>query len=323
MGMGLLHYSGECRNCKKQFKGRFKYYCSTECNIEFASKKHLLKDKEIKEKLICSLDDTIDIDKPLEIEAEFVLVAGDWHVPIHDVYWVTRILEVAAAIRTIYPKAKIILHINGDFIDFEKISAHNSINKQLTVRASIKQAAELLDVLITQFDEIYFTQGNHDWRFEKQMGHIGFEELVTLVKDQMEYGVRDQIIASRKNFLYINDDWLAAHPYKYSKIPTRLAVQFAQRHKRHTILAHQHHPPGFASCENNEYFGIDGGCMINVGKAQYVQDNINLFPNMGRGFVMLHRDKKGTTRFRLYSDRLTDWDFEMAMLKGVFNASEN
>jgi len=72
--------------------------------------------------------------------------------------------------------------------------------------------------------------------------------------------------------------------------------------------------------ENGQFFGVDGGCMIDAKKTKYIQDKITLYPNWVNGFVALMRDQSGKTRFRLYSDHLTDWSIEQSAL-GVYRSS--
>lgn len=296
---------------------RGKRFCSHDC----AYKTH--KDnfsKDVTGKLELSQDE-VTVENPLQVDSEFTIVAGDWHVPIHSLYWITRLLEVARWIKALYSNKKLTLVINGDFPDLVEISNHSS-DRKAAAKNNLVKCAHLLDVLVQFFDEINLVQGNHDERFAKLTdNHFGFTEMVDIMKMKMESGLWENIRSTDKNFLEVNNSWVCIHPYRYRKNRTVLAVQLANHWKKNFIVAHQHHPVGFTKSNCNQYYGIDGACMLDVRKAKYVMDKMDLYPFMEVGFVLLFRKRDHTTGFRLYSEDLVDWELESSAL-GLLNESK-
>jgi len=303
--------------CGKEYEGSGRTYCSKNC-ANLAQIKDISYATELLDKTI---DDSLDVDSPLCVDTDFAIIIGDLHVPTHSKYWLTRSLEVGHWFKTIFKDKKTICIINGDFVDLEMFSRFGTDRKDITFKESVSTAAGVLDAIMAVYDEVYWLQGNHDMRFAKKFDyHLGFNDLCSLVKEKVTVGLWDNITTTEKNFVIVNDSWYIIHPYNYAKAGTTLACKYAMRHQANFVLAHQHHSPAFAMSENGQFFGVDGGCMIDAKKTKYIQDKITLYPNWVNGFVALMRDQSSKTRFRLYSDHLTDWAIEQSAL-GVYRSS--
>ena len=282
--------------------------CEGEELINRSRKRSFPKIDTIAQELSDTVREGIDeIPAPEVIHGDIVFVISDIHVPFHSVYWLTRLCELALKRRKQFPDAKVVLAINGDFLDLQMLSDFGA-GKDAVMRSSMIETAQVLDAIGPLFDEIAWNPGNHEDRFARKMERqLGFSALAKIIKTDVKNMAWDDIKIISHNYTVINDSWQCIHAKRYSKIQTKTAVSLAERWRINTIQGHEHHPPGFARSACGEYFGVMNGHMTDTKKQAYIQLNRDLFPHWENGFVELYKGSDGITRFKLYSEKLTDW----------------
>lgn len=101
----------------------------------------------------------------LPTQCNNILLISDIHIPYHDIDAVTLALEygVEENVNTII--------INGDLIDFARISRFETDFSKRSVKQEFDATKQFLRVLRQLFptQEIYWIKGNHDLRYEKYL----------------------------------------------------------------------------------------------------------------------------------------------------------
>lgn len=95
--------------------------------------------------------------------ANRILVISDLHIPYHSIDAITAALEYGKS-----HNANTVL-INGDLIDFHHQSTFEHDATKRSTKQEFDAAREFLEILRREFPKagIYFTEGNHDSRYEK------------------------------------------------------------------------------------------------------------------------------------------------------------
>lgn len=110
------------------------------------------------------LPEPVDISyPPFKAQGSRFLVIGDLHVPYHDIQAITLALEHGK-----HAGVDAIL-INGDLIDFHRISDFVKEVKSRTPKEELATAYEVLSIIRNAFPKakIYYKFGNHDERFDR------------------------------------------------------------------------------------------------------------------------------------------------------------
>lgn len=104
-------------------------------------------------------------------EANNILLISDLHIPYHDNYAITLAFDygIRHNINTIF--------INGDLIDFHKVSRFEADPKKRSVKEEFEAAKQFLVSLRDTFPtaKIYWLKGNHDTRYEKFLLQKAYE----------------------------------------------------------------------------------------------------------------------------------------------------
>jgi predicted phosphodiesterase len=98
------------------------------------------------------------LDKPLELKGDWAVTA-DWHVPLYDADLVNEFLDEAADYKN--------LLIAGDYLNGDSLSAYYPKQKSAGIEKELEEAKSLMEVLCSNFKQIVFLRGNHDYRYTK------------------------------------------------------------------------------------------------------------------------------------------------------------
>lgn len=209
------------------------------------------------------------------------------------------------------------LIINGDYVasDQPGISAHSSMTADdldATYRRVATIAGAQIDNLLTQFNDIHMTNGNHDDMIQRVThGQIDLGMVLDgkIRKPGFQFTEYAYLIVESSQGPY-----LVAHPRQYRNNGLALAQAiysvFAtdDGRKAHIILGHTHHTASGKSPDNLRGCHTLGG-LRDLRKAAYKNINIASFHQWNLGFGMLLNG-----RFHNFDLDLTDWKFYLGDL---------
>jgi len=295
-----------CIQCGQDRHSYGTRFCSKTCYANYQS--------GVDPKVSKALSESDTIIKPmpelLQIDSSWIFVIGDVHAPIHSLYWCTRLCELAEQV-TKTRGAKPDLLINGDLWDHDFISRFGGIKLEETLEQCHISVGNLLYAFSHVFNKIYLVQGNHDDRFSRAFDGLSFLDLVSVTLGKVVRSGRtlnwDQFIATERGYCFINDDWAAVHPRRYSKIRLKIAAEYADHFERHVITNHEHHPAGFTMDKKNRYFALNCPAMIDKAKCAYSEILPNpAYPEWANGFIELIR-QEDETGWNFYHEK-TNWE---------------
>jgi hypothetical protein len=292
-----------CIGCGRQYKGRGKYYCSTECAI--TSRRG--------ETTFESLDNAVALfdrflpyyDPILEVKKNSLMVCADLHLPFVNKEIFANLIKVA---KLYIPPPRTII-ITGDLMDFASISKFDVLDKETDVDNNLISSRLALNILATTFDEIIYTMGNHDIRYMKKLDwFVSVDELA------------GNLIASKKlkisPYPYIDIvsngvEYHVTHPNSYSrvgKVPVDLAIIY-----RKSVLSFHGHLFSIRCEPSGIDIGYDVGCMTQQDYHGYVLHSETNHPRWTLGFCMI---RNGTVYPFTMNHKITDWNFWLKELPG-------
>ena len=98
------------------------------------------------------------LDRPFELKGDWAVTA-DWHVPLYDAKLVNEFLDDAKDYKN--------LLIAGDFLNGDSLSQYYPKQKSAGIEKEISEAKNLMEILCSNFTNIVFLMGNHDYRDRK------------------------------------------------------------------------------------------------------------------------------------------------------------
>jgi predicted MPP superfamily phosphohydrolase len=98
------------------------------------------------------------LDRPFELKGDWAVTA-DWHVPLYDADLVNIFLDDAAPFKN--------LLIAGDFLNGDSLSQYFPKQKSAGLEKELNEAQNLMEILCSNFSNIVFLMGNHDYRYTK------------------------------------------------------------------------------------------------------------------------------------------------------------
>jgi predicted phosphodiesterase len=136
---------------------------------------------------------------PLPKSITSILLLSDIHIPYHDIKAVTAAID--------YGKESEVncVFINGDLIDFHRISKHESDLRKRSTKEEFEAADEFLATLRKEFPEIpiYWLRGNHDNRWDKYL-----QQKATEIWDDHYFRLEERLGLNQKQITMISDKQL-------------------------------------------------------------------------------------------------------------------
>lgn len=212
-----------------------------------------------------------------------VLVVGDVHCPIHDERW----LELAIRTAKHFGVKEVV--INGDLVDAGTISRHlgGEWRRKGELNDDIEAAGAVVKLFCTEFDQVYYTLGNHSQRIiQKFMGEVAWSNLLKMIYDNPKFK------GTERHFLDINGKVRCLHPRGYSRVRGKLTQDMAQRYQRHIITGHHHHSASTVSADGN-FQAIEVGCLARIDWFGYAQYAMHGMPDMLNGFAIVLPESEG------------------------------
>jgi hypothetical protein len=220
------------------------------------------------------------------------LIIGDTHCPLIDQRWLEQALITSA-----HFGAKTCI-INGDLIDANQISRHMGLEfrGRATLEDDMDSAEQLMRVLCEEFDQVFYTLGNHTARLVSRMsGELSVKRLLKMIYDN------EKIVVTQKTWMKLNEHTRVIHPRGYSQTRGKFSADLCQRHQCHIVTGHHHHSATSYS-KDGKWQAIEVGCLADISKFGYVQNDLNNFPEMMNGFCVAFPDNTF-----LNFNRFTNW----------------
>ena len=214
------------------------------------------------------------------------LVTGDWHVPYHDESSIEAMFKFAEKEGCDH------LYLNGDLIDFYKVSQWVKDPRARNVDVELELLWEILDQVADRFDEKYYKSGNHEDRFTRRIWQAT-PELAVLknfhVDQVLDVKSRGFKVVDSTQFAKFNSLWLV-HGHELAKgafSPVNVARGVFLRTRQTAATNHWHRTSshietGGLSKKVMTCYSI--GCMCNLSPA-YAPTN-----NWNHGFATIELD---------------------------------
>lgn len=217
----------------------------------------------------------------LEIHSKNIIVCSDWHIPYNNHKWVNKLYKTAKenGIRDIA--------IIGDFWDCDYFSPFAKTEAEVRFDEEIVFVREELKRLTKNFDNVYFTMGNHELRWQRWSGgHLNLKHLYSLTRiiDGYEVTELDHMVLSVGK-----EKWRLSHPTDFSRIPLRKASTYASKYLMNIANAHGHY------CANGwdisrEFRLVDLGGLFDKDKIPYLS-RTSSYPLIDNGFLLFKDGK--------------------------------
>lgn len=230
------------------------------------------------------------------------LITNDWQLPFFSFETWAKALKVARRLNL----KKLLL--NGDVVDFDRISSYDTSSEQYSTVEQLVLLGNMLDRCLEWFDEVFITMGNHDIRIIRLL-----KKLKNMANDD-EWGAvveacggnskrtpfeifKDfvscdgKVTLSEYPLCEVAEKFVVCHPAAYSRLGGKTERELAGLWRKHVFGAHGHlfgmmfEPGGFN-------FGIQPGAMTEGYYHRYKNMSITTHPNWQRGFGWI-KDGKG------------------------------
>lgn len=217
---------------------------------------------------------------PLHIDADSVMVTGDWQIPTTDCDMVALMLAVAKR----YMKKPRRLIIAGDFLNADAFTGYDPIYDEIGFTDEIDAARALMHTLLIVFEIIYWSWGNHERRATKKTrGALTAQHVAALVTHS------PRVIVSHWSHMTVNSGgelYRITHPRNYSVNKLVTADVLAQKFQTHIISHHEHHL-GKGIDRYGRYVLVNNGGMFARDAMGYAVLDDSKSPAMTPGFTLL------------------------------------
>lgn len=201
------------------------------------------------------------------------------------------------------------LLINGDLIDFDRISSYDTSGEQYSTTEQIVITTNFLRRCLEWFDEIFITMGNHDIRIIRMLKKLKkmseddeWEAMVTLAGGDTKMSpfeifskfvsCRGKVTLSEYPLCEVGDKFVVCHPATYSRIAGKTEAALAGLFRKHVFGAHGH-LFGMMFEPSGTNFGIQPGAMTEAGFHRYKNINVTTHPDWQKGFGWIKSGKAG------------------------------
>lgn len=255
---------------------------------EIGYKRHLIP-LDIEERFL------FEVDTPITIYDQSVMVTADWHIPIYDPVYVNRMIEHARRdnIET--------LVVGGDFFNFDSLSRFDGKQADAGLERELEEGISIMSVLCETFEEIFYIWGNHDARMHTALGQkLKFKQTLQMIFSALDTEQYARLTFSDLDHLWVvqdgspnGDPWYICHPASYNRQALTTAKQLSAIHGANVITAHSHHcAVGYAV--NGFNVVADAGGLFDFDKTAYLRRSTT-HPRWTQGYSWLKDGKLGVS----------------------------
>lgn len=223
-------------------------------------------------------------EKSLYVKSKCFLMMADLHIPYHS----PEMLEHVRDMIQLYHVDDVILL--GDTINSDQVSGHKDGGRKTDFNDDLKLVGDVLLWLGEYTQRIIITSGNHDqWATRKLGADLTLSGLI-------HYGLNGrrpnaELLITERDYVYINDDWLAGHALSTSKAPGGVALNLANRFKKNVVVGHAH-VQNFCSNEDGTLLCVSLGSMISTDERGesplwYKERRLSSYAPIANGFMIV------------------------------------
>lgn len=224
------------------------------------------------------------VDVPIDIDSNHIAVTADWHIPLCDYEYANRFIDQCYKLRIRE------LVLAGDVLNADWYSTFYPKQEDADPVREREESLETMFLLASLFDRIYYTWGNHDYRYVK---HGNYKQPFDVVMAEHFAPVIEEnpgvIQFSNLDHMYVNADsgrYYICHPRSYSSVPLSSAIRMATKYPNtHVLTAHSHHC-AFGYARDGKSIVAELGGMFDANKTAYLQRSTT-FPHWQNGFGLI------------------------------------
>lgn len=236
------------------------------------------------------------------IEADELVVTGDWHVPTANWEFMDTMCEFGTRHMR---RGKRVLAIVGDLFNFDGLSKYEHTSSPYSLEHELSAAETTLDYVMRVYDRVYFGMGNHDERFTKMLsGALGIDRLLNMFTRHLQAGKLIATDLRQMETVSGGVHWRLTHQRNYSKNKGIVAARLCLKHQTNVISHHEHHV-GIGRDDFDRYTWINNGMLGDADKMRYVRGTDSTANEMCTGFTFL---RGGTGHLLTPYPTITDWD---------------
>lgn len=220
--------------------------------------------------------------RKLSLTGEKVIVASDWHIPLHDGRIANSVLRLAKKTKTDT------LIVPGDLFNADSLSMFDNKQEDADLESELTQIKEMVYAILKNFDRLVVSWGNHDNRLLRALGYKTGLRRLFLMAGVDERFLDEEVLVTDWDHLFWRKEWMLVHPKNYRNIPGRLGQELSAIHHKHLLVAHLHHF-SLTTARCGCHICIDTGGLFDPRRTDYLQRTTS-FPKPVPGFVYLEGD---------------------------------
>lgn len=227
------------------------------------------------------------------------IITGDRHIPFTNLAWHEYMMKVAKrrGIKTLIESGD---YFNQDVFAFWFQSYQPLIN--LDWEAEMMSAEEIMDDLLSWFDNIYIIIGNHDLRIWRKVGRgQNFRLIFKLITQDPRVHISNLPYC----FAGPKDEYMIVHPKSYSQISTSTPKKLTEKFHKHVLGAHGHFF-GVDYDRSGKFMAVASGGLFDYDTILYTHASITTHDLWVNGFCVLN--ERG--ELRLYGPGMEGEDDE-------------
>jgi predicted phosphodiesterase len=235
-------------------------------------------------------DPGITIEKPVRLSvADPVAITADYHFPLTRYDLVERMLDSSAreGVKT--------LAIAGDLFHADTPSSFDYKQDSADMTTEKKTASEFIDAAAEVYDNIIFSWGNHDARYQKRLSYgVDYVTTMKMMLESTKPSTKEKMIWTNLDHFYLDTGpaseqlWYVCHPKSYSQVPLTQSRRIASKEICNVITAHSHHHAVGHDISGRFTCGEIGGFFDRT-ITEYLQRSTS-FPTWQNGYGLLYPD---------------------------------
>lgn len=218
----------------------------------------------------------VKLDAPPTLRGDALLLF-DLHSPCHDAAWVNRCVDLALSWGVDR------LGIGGDLVDWTAFSVFAK-SDAYDAGTEIRVTEGILRALEANFDEIVYSNGNHEMRLSRRT------DWLLPVDTAVRLFLRDgKTTFTRSHWFTLEsggERFMVAHPKNASTSQTMVPAKLAAKYQCHVIAGHGH-LWGQGRDVSGRYWAIDAGICADPARLEYYQMEPTTRPAMQQGAVIV------------------------------------
>lgn len=208
--------------------------------------------------------------RPMEVFGD-AFVISDVHIPLYDPWLFNKMLASAEA-----ADAKTLI-INGDFWHQEAFSSFLPHQPEASLEVERYHGNTAMRTLLSIFDRVYMTCGNHDFRLSKKLGFTkSFEDCMHWMFYGLTEEERSRLSISSLDYMFYRPVvyqprvFRVCHQRNFSIVPLATPRALAVKYEMSIIAAHAHHL-AMGISQDGKHLIMENGGFFDPQRTEYIQ----------------------------------------------------